>query len=105
MENHHTRRSINDLIQSFRSLESNVLSQEGCKNGRLIEPFDGQLAEKFDRILDFSPKCRNEAVELAKFLLQALDDAKMGSTLPDQINDKILEIVATDYQIRPIEND
>lgn len=64
---------------------------------KAADGFERGLAEEFDQILDFSPTCSQEAVALVDFLLSSLNMLDFGSTLPDQINAKILEVVASDY--------
>jgi hypothetical protein len=104
MDTQQDRRSINELIENFRSKKSEISKQNLVQNVRTADGLEPALLEEFDRILDFSPKCMGEAVGLADFLLNMLGQLNIGSTLPDQINAKILEVVASGYA-RSVEKD
>ncbi|MEM8861561.1 MAG: hypothetical protein AAGD96_24825 [Chloroflexota bacterium] len=97
MEMHKPQCPINLAIDNYRHLKDRLESEANNADSKAMDAIDNQLVEEFDRILDLSPTNSAEAVKLVEFLLMALEDLTIGSTLPDQINEKILQIVAADF--------
>lgn len=88
---------ITEVIDNYHLLKGKLENESNQIDAKSIEALDNLVTEEFDKILDLSPTNTAEAVKLVEFLLAALENLSIGSTLPDQINEKILQIVATDF--------
>lgn len=91
--------SINELIRHYRLQMHELFKEKQRANFNAVNRLEQLLSDEFDRILDYLPADRAEALILVEFLLVALSEMKTGSTLPDQINEKILEIVAAGQEV------
>lgn len=101
MEIHLPRRSINEVIQNFQSQKDKLSQEKKLLDVEFVDALERTISEEFDKILDYSPISTLESVVLVDFLLIALNELHIGSILPDQINAKILEIVASEYMRHP----
>lgn len=98
METRQVQFSLHELIQEFVLLKQ-AFTKDGHQLGNLtIGGHDCVLSEIFEQILDYAPVHKSEAIALVDFLLNSLSLLSLGPTMSDQVNAKILEVVASDYQ-------
>ena len=95
--------SINELISSYQLKMDELFNEKQSGSSNAVNSLERRLSQEFDGILDYLPANRAEALTLVEFLLVALSEMNTGSTLPDQINDKILEVVAAGQEVYSIQ--
>ncbi|MEM8541157.1 MAG: hypothetical protein AAGF25_09405, partial [Pseudomonadota bacterium] len=88
---------------SYQLKVDQLFNEKRHGNSNAIDSLERLLSQEFDGILDYLPANRAEALILVEFLLVELSETKTGSTVPDQINDKILEVVAAGQETYSIQ--
>ena len=97
MDVHRPQRSIGEAISFYQAIKDDLREAIESEDSALIVQLDGQVTDAFDEILGLEPVNSAEAVQLVEFLLDAMTGLRFGSTLPDLINEKILDIVASGF--------
>ena len=97
MDVHRPQRSIVEAIADYQAIKDDLREAIESEDSALIVDLDTRVNEVFDEILGLSPVNSAEAVRLVEFLLDAMTGLRYGSLLPDLINEKILDIVASGF--------
>lgn len=97
MELHSRPKFLADLIAEYRSAENQLREAIEQEDTKLIAALDQQVSGLFDSIFNFSPANDQNAVELVGFLLDALLVFGAEATFAEAIKEKVLSIVAAQW--------